>query len=179
MSQSGGSSGQPANLGHKDEEFDKIFHSERFDPAALNPQGAGDIDQRQKYFRVGDDPAAISEEAAASPWRDEGRQPPASELPLDGHSRSEFMPTYAIITKKKSRHRKNSDSEEAPAGGKKAGGSGRRRKVSQHTPMPPIIGGGEEEQEDLSYIQGIQVDYEQEEDLEEDLEDKQKKENSG
>jgi hypothetical protein len=35
----------------QDEEFDKIFHPERFDPATLNPQGAGDIDQRQKYFR--------------------------------------------------------------------------------------------------------------------------------
>jgi len=75
----------------------------------------------------------------------------------------------------------NSDSEEVSAGGgggKKGGGSGRRRKVSQPTSMPPISGDAEAE-EDLSYIQGIEVDYEQEEDVDEYLEDRQKKESSG
>jgi hypothetical protein len=46
--------------------------------------------------------------------------------------------------------------------------------------MPPISGEAEaEREEDLSYIQGIEVDYDQEEDVDEYLEDRQKKESSG
>ncbi len=67
----------------------------------------------------------------------------------------------------------------AGGGGKKGGGSGRRRKVSQPTSMPPISGDAEAEGEDLSYIQGIEVDYDQDEDVDEYLEDRQKKESSG
>jgi hypothetical protein len=44
--------------------------------------------------------------------------------------------------------------------------------------MPPISGDAEAEG-DLSYIQGIEVDYEQDEDVDEYLEDRQKKESSG
>eukprot|EP00088_Acartia_fossae_P070689 TRINITY_DN953_c0_g1_i1.p1 TRINITY_DN953_c0_g1~~TRINITY_DN953_c0_g1_i1.p1 ORF type:complete len:1234 (+),score=432.98 TRINITY_DN953_c0_g1_i1:296-3997(+) len=35
----------------KDEEFDKMFESDRFDPTSLNPHGTGNVDEGRNYYR--------------------------------------------------------------------------------------------------------------------------------
>eukprot|EP00092_Neocalanus_flemingeri_P029142 GFUD01031630.1.p1 GENE.GFUD01031630.1~~GFUD01031630.1.p1 ORF type:complete len:1420 (+),score=451.00 GFUD01031630.1:163-4422(+) len=135
----------PSGLGRQlkdddslDNEFDKIFHPEKFDVAQLNPTETGYVDEeRKKYYRS----SSIDEGASCSipgleletarpdsgkrsfardePLQDQGIRNVASDgnFPLTwdlegGHSKQEFAHNNPIMTKIKSghgKHRKTSD----------------------------------------------------------------------
>jgi len=121
-----------------DNEFDKIFHPEKFDVAQLNPSDTGYVDEeRKKYYRS----SSIDEGTSCSipgleletvrpdsgkrsfardePLQDQGIRNVASDgnFPLTwdlegGHSKQEFAHNNPIMTKIKSnhgKHRKTSD----------------------------------------------------------------------
>jgi len=122
-----------------DNEFDKIFHPEKFDVSQLNPSDTGYVDEeRKKYYRSSsvDEGASYSIPGLESetarpdsgrrnfardePLQDQGIRNVASDgnFPLNfdmetGHSKQEFAHNNPIMTKIKSghhgKHRKSSD----------------------------------------------------------------------
>lgn len=106
----------PADLGHQaedkdilmDQEFDKIFHDDRFDPKTLNPAGTGNVDEGRNYYR-----SASGEPGEGERRGDEGRGSYSSDTPVQGHDRHEYPQSRSIMSKKKKGAGKRRPSEQA------------------------------------------------------------------
>jgi len=124
----------PADLGHQaedkdilmDQEFDKIFHDDRFDPKTLNPAGTGNVDEGRNYYR-----SASGEHGEGERRGDEGRGSYSSDTPVQdgglrkistegsfrgrntGHDRHEYPQSRSIMSKKKKGAGKRRPSEQA------------------------------------------------------------------